>query len=106
MSNREQYQGAGLKVSSLVKRFGAFTVTDQLNLEIRDREIHAVIGPNGAGKTTLINQLSGELTSDGGSIKFEGVEVGQLPVHTRARLGIARSYQITSVLQCREFMEN
>ena len=87
----------GLKVTGLVKRFGAFTVTDGLNLEIRPGEIHAVIGPNGAGKTTLINQLSGELSSDGGAIAFNGLEMGPLPVHQRARLGIARSYQITSV---------
>ena len=90
---------SGLKVTGLVKRFGGFTVTDGLDLDVRPGEIHAVIGPNGAGKTTLINQLCGELSSDGGRIAFDGADVSHLPVDRRARLGIARSYQITSVFQ-------
>jgi branched-chain amino acid transport system ATP-binding protein len=86
-----------LVVQRLVKRFGGLTATDHLDLEVREGEIHAVIGPNGAGKTTLINQLSGELRPDEGTIQFNGTEVTHEPVHRRARLGIARSYQITSV---------
>ncbi|QSI33262.1 ATP-binding cassette domain-containing protein [Variovorax sp. RKNM96] len=89
----------GLKVTGLVKRFGGFTVTDGLDLDVQPGEIHAVIGPNGAGKTTLINQLCGEMSSDGGCIAFDGADVRHLPVDRRARLGIARSYQITSVFQ-------
>ncbi len=99
MSTATHSTAGSLKVTGLHKRFGAFTVTDQLNLDIRAGEIHAIIGPNGAGKTTLINQLSGELLSDGGSIAFEGSNICHLPVHQRARMGIARSYQITSVFQ-------
>ena len=60
-------------------------------------EVHAVIGPNGAGKTTLINQLSGELAPDAGSIRFDGREITREPVYRRALLGLGRSYQITSV---------
>jgi len=86
-----------LVVRQLVKRFGGLTATDHLDLEVREGEIHAVIGPNGAGKTTLIHQLSGELYPDEGTIQFNGREVSHEPVHRRARLGIARSYQITSV---------
>ncbi len=86
-----------LAVTGLVKRFGGLIATDHLDLEVREGEIHAVIGPNGAGKTTLINQLSGELVPDAGAIVFNGVDVTGEPVHRRARLGIARSYQITSV---------
>jgi branched-chain amino acid transport system ATP-binding protein len=86
-----------LTVQGLVKRFGGLTATDHLDLEVREGEIHAVIGPNGAGKTTLINQLSGELLPDAGTIRLNGVDVAREPVHRRASMGIARSYQITSV---------
>ncbi|WP_077036402.1 ABC transporter ATP-binding protein [Pelomonas sp. KK5] len=92
-------QQAALRVQGLVKRFGGLTATDGLDLEVRPGELHALIGPNGAGKTTLINQLSGELRHDAGSIRLEGIEVGHEPVQRRSRLGIARSYQITSVFQ-------
>ncbi len=86
-----------LRVQGLVKRFGGLTANDRLDLEVKAGEIHAVIGPNGAGKTTLINQLSGEFLPDEGSIQLYGVEVAHEPVQVRARRGIARSYQITSV---------
>jgi len=86
-----------LEVRGLVKRFGGLTATDHLDLEVRTGELHAVIGPNGAGKTTLINQLSGELFPDEGTIRFNDVDVTAQPIDRRARLGIARSYQITSV---------
>ena len=86
-----------LVAKGLVKRFGGLTATDHLDLEIRDGEIHAIIGPNGAGKSTLINLLTGELHHDEGTIHFDGREISGVPVHERARLGIARSYQITSV---------
>jgi branched-chain amino acid transport system ATP-binding protein len=86
-----------LQVQGLVKRFGGLTATDGLDLAVQPGEIHAIIGPNGAGKTTLINQLSGELRPDAGTIRFDGDDVTALPVHERAVRGIARSYQITSV---------
>ena len=86
-----------LSVQGLVKSFGGILATDNLDLDIQPGEIHAIIGPNGAGKTTLINQLSGELIPDKGSIHFGGVDVTWEPMHRRVQLGIARSYQITSV---------
>ena len=86
-----------LVVSRLVKRFGGLAATDGVDLGVREGELHAVIGPNGAGKTTLINQLSGELMPDSGTIEFAGREITSLPVHKRALAGISRSYQITSV---------
>ncbi len=88
---------ATLVVKGLVKRFGGLTATDHLDLEIREGEIHAIIGPNGAGKSTLINQLAGELHHDEGSIHFDGREISGVPVDKRTLMGIARSYQITSV---------
>ena len=86
-----------LAVSGLVKRFGGLTATDGVDLTVEPGEVHAVIGPNGAGKTTLINQLSGELRPDAGTIRLNGVDVTALPVYRRALLGLGRSYQITSV---------
>jgi len=86
-----------LKTQALTKRYGALLVTDQVSLDIAPGELHAIIGPNGAGKTTLINQLSGELRSDSGSVLFEGRDVTAQGIHARARQGLLRSYQITSV---------
>lgn len=86
-----------LKASHLVKQYGALRVTDDVSLDVREGELHAIIGPNGAGKTTLINQLSGELRSDSGRIDFLGEDVSRLGIHARTRRGLVRSYQITSV---------
>ncbi len=86
-----------LQTTDITKRYGALLVTDAVSLDIREGELHAIIGPNGAGKTTLINQLSGELPSDSGQIRFGGADVTALDIHARARLGLVRSYQITSV---------
>jgi branched-chain amino acid transport system ATP-binding protein len=86
-----------LQTSGLTKHYGALRVTDAVSLDIRAGELHAIIGPNGAGKTTLINQLSGELPPDSGQIRFGGTDVTALGIHARARLGLVRSYQITSV---------
>jgi branched-chain amino acid transport system ATP-binding protein len=90
-----------LETSDLVKRFGGITATDRLSLAVAEGELHAVIGPNGAGKTTLIAQLAGELTPDQGRIRFAGADVTRLPTPERARSGLARSFQITSI--CRAF---
>ncbi|GAB4182573.1 MAG: ABC transporter ATP-binding protein [Thalassobaculales bacterium] len=87
-----------LEVVGLVKRFGALAATDGLDLAVAAGECRAVIGPNGAGKTTLINQITGEIAPDAGRIRFRGRDVTMLPVHARARMGLARSYQITSVM--------
>jgi len=97
---------AALQTEALVKRYGALLVTDDVSLDIRAGELHAVIGPNGAGKTTLINQLSGELRADQGRIVFDGADVTALPVHRRARSGLLRSYQITSIFEEFTVLEN
>lgn len=95
-----------LQTHSLVKRYGALLVTDKVSLDIRAGELHAIIGPNGAGKTTLINQLSGELSSDEGQVIFDGQDVTPMPVHVRARSGLMRSYQITSIFEEFTVLEN
>jgi branched-chain amino acid transport system ATP-binding protein len=95
-----------LRIEALRKRFGGLLVTDNLTLEVQPGELHAVIGPNGAGKTTLINQISGLIRSDAGRIVIAGRDVTALPVHARAALGLARSFQITSVLPQFSVLEN
>jgi len=86
-----------LIVSGLYKSFGGVHATDNLNLEVMANEIHAVIGPNGAGKTTMIAQLSGALMPDEGHIVFDGTDITTMPAHRRSHLGLARSFQITSI---------
>jgi branched-chain amino acid transport system ATP-binding protein len=88
-----------LKIEGLTKRFGGVVPADAITLEIPAGEFHAVIGPNGAGKTTFINLLAGELSAQGGAIWFDGGNITSLPVYRRSRLGIARSFQITSLFR-------
>lgn len=95
-----------LRTEGLVKRFGGVLVTDQVSLDIAEGELHAIIGPNGAGKTTLINQLSGEMASNEGKVWFNGADVTGEPIHARARRGLLRSYQITSVFDDFTVREN
>jgi len=86
-----------LEVRGLHKHFGGVVATDRVDLTIGEGEIHALIGPNGAGKSTFINQLSGALPSDAGTIAFAGHDITSLAVSQRVQQGLARSYQITSV---------
>ncbi|MEW5863846.1 MAG: ABC transporter ATP-binding protein [Pseudomonadota bacterium] len=90
-----------LAARGLRKSFGAVAATDGVDLEVFEGETHAIIGPNGAGKTTLISQLSGRLRPDLGRIVFTGEDVTALPEPARARRGLARSFQVTSIY--REF---
>jgi branched-chain amino acid transport system ATP-binding protein len=86
-----------LQIDRLRKAFGALVATDDVTLAIRQGETHALIGPNGAGKTTLVGQLTGELAPDAGRIIFDGRDITALSTAQRARLGLARSFQITSI---------
>jgi branched-chain amino acid transport system ATP-binding protein len=86
-----------LEVRRLTKSFGALRACDGIDFDVREGETHAVIGPNGAGKTTFISQLAGDLRPDAGTVRFNGLEITTLPAPKRARLGLARSFQITSV---------
>ncbi|HEY0614704.1 MAG TPA: ABC transporter ATP-binding protein [Candidatus Elarobacter sp.] len=88
-----------LAAHGLRKAFGALVASDGVDLSVRTGECHALIGPNGAGKTTLLAQLAGELAPDRGSIVFRGRDVTRLAVDARARLGIARSFQITTLVE-------
>ena len=86
-----------LVIEGLSRRFGGVIASDAISLDIRCGEFHAVIGPNGAGKTTLIGLLAGEIAPQGGSIRFDGRDITRLAVYRRSRLGVARSFQITSL---------
>ncbi|MEM6618198.1 MAG: ABC transporter ATP-binding protein [Pseudomonadota bacterium] len=87
-----------LSVAGLSKSFGGVTATDDVSLDVAPGEIHAIIGPNGAGKTTLISQLSGALPPDSGKIELLGRDITRVPAHRRAKLGLTRSFQITSLI--------
>jgi branched-chain amino acid transport system ATP-binding protein len=87
-----------LRVENLVRRFGGIVATDNLSLDVARGELHAIIGPNGAGKTTLISQLTGQLLPDSGTIRFADQDITSLPAYRRSALGLARSFQITSLL--------
>jgi len=81
-------------------------ISAQIDLSIMPGEIHALIGPNGAGKTTLISQLAGDLMPDSGSITYQGRDITHLPIHKRSKMGIARSFQITSIFQGFSALDN
>lgn len=86
-----------LEIRDLCKSFGALKATEHVSLDLRKGEIHALIGPNGAGKSTLIHQIAGTLTPDSGEINFLGQSVGHLGVASRARMGLGRSFQVSSL---------
>jgi branched-chain amino acid transport system ATP-binding protein len=87
-----------LRVEKLVRRFGGILATDHVSLDVAKGELHAIIGPNGAGKTTLISQLTGHLAPHSGSVFLGGRDITGMPAYRRSALGLARSFQITSLL--------
>ena len=95
-----------LKLERIKKSYGALCVTDDVSLEIAQRELHAIIGPNGAGKTTLVHQISGYAASDSGRVIFEGEDISALRMYERARRGLVRSFQIISILPGFPVIEN
>ncbi|CAD7049201.1 ABC transporter ATP-binding protein [Pseudorhizobium halotolerans] len=86
-----------LELSDVVKSFGALRATDHVSLDLKPGEIHALIGPNGAGKSTLIHQICGTLRQDSGTIRLAGKDIGHLGVAERSRLGLGRTFQISSL---------
>jgi branched-chain amino acid transport system ATP-binding protein len=90
----------------MTMRFGGFTAVDGVDLDVREGELHALVGPNGAGKSTLLNLLSGQLLQTSGEIHFKGRSLGATTPHVRARLGIGRSFQLTSVVPGFSCLEN
>ena len=95
-----------LSIAGVTKRFGALTASDSVSLDLQPGEIHALIGPNGAGKSTLIKQIAGEIAPDAGSIRFDGRDIGLLGPEERARAGLARSFQVSSVIPAMTALQN
>jgi branched-chain amino acid transport system ATP-binding protein len=95
-----------LQISNIAKRFEGIVATDNLTLDIIAGELHAVIGPNGAGKTTLIGQLGGQVIPDTGRIYFAGSDITALPTHRRSQLGLARTFQISSLFLDLSVLDN
>jgi branched-chain amino acid transport system ATP-binding protein len=95
-----------LEVRGLAKRFGGVVATDNVDLDVVGREVHALIGPNGAGKTTLAHQLSGALAPDAGTVRFAGRDLAGRSLHERVRLGLVRSYQVTSIFRGFTVLDN
>jgi branched-chain amino acid transport system ATP-binding protein len=95
-----------LSVRDLQKHYGAVRVTNHVSLDVSAGEIHAIIGPNGAGKTTLIHQIAGHLKSDGGTLLYAGHTITHLPMQARARLGLVRTFQITSIIGSLSVLDN
>ena len=95
-----------LALERLRKAYGALVVTEDVDLAVAPGELHAIIGPNGAGKTSLIHQISGVIPADSGRILLHGRDVTHAPAHERARAGLARTFQITSILPGFSALEN
>jgi branched-chain amino acid transport system ATP-binding protein len=95
-----------LELRAVSKRYGGVVATDDVTLDLRRGEVHALIGPNGAGKTTLIGQISGALETQSGRIIFNGADITRLPAYARVAAGLARSYQITSIFRRFSVLDN
>lgn len=97
---------AVLSTKGLTKYFGAVIASENISLELKLGEIHAIIGPNGAGKSTLISQICGNMRPDAGSVFFRGADVTRKSVRFRARAGLARSFQISALAMEDTVLEN
>jgi branched-chain amino acid transport system ATP-binding protein len=86
-----------LQATGLARAFGGLRAVDGVDFDLLQGEIQALIGPNGAGKTTFVSLLSGRIAPDAGVIKLEGRDITTLPAHARVRLGVAYTFQITSI---------
>src|SRR5947199_10534508 len=95
-----------LRTEQLTCAFGSLLAVDRVNVSVRRGELRSIIGPNGAGKTTFFRLISGEMRPSSGRIWFDGRDITGLPQHQVARLGIAKSYQITNVFPHLSVLEN
>ena len=95
-----------LNITNLSKSFGAFKVTDEISIDLKFNEIHALIGPNGAGKSTLIKQIVGTVKHDMGSIILDQEDITDLNDVERAKIGISRTFQVSSIIPKFTALEN
>ncbi len=96
----------GLEVRGLTKRFGGLTVADDIDFNLKPGDRKALIGPNGAGKSTFSNLVTGILAPTAGTIRFDGSDIGPMNEAQRVRLGIAKTFQITTLFQEMTVREN
>jgi branched-chain amino acid transport system ATP-binding protein len=95
-----------VRTEALTKSFGALTAVNAVSLDVEEGSLHSVIGPNGAGKTTFFNLLTGHVTPTSGRIVFDGRDIAGTPPHHVAHLGIARSFQRTSIFPALSILDN
>jgi branched-chain amino acid transport system ATP-binding protein len=95
-----------LTAADVTRRFGGLTAVDRVSLSLMRGEVHSVIGTNGAGKSTLVNILAGEIPASGGEVRLQGRDVTHWPQPRRARAGIGRSYQRTTIFPRSTVFEN
>jgi len=95
-----------LSIQNLSKKFGAVIASEDVSIDLYQGEIHGLIGPNGAGKSTLIKQISGEIKQDSGKIVLGENEISNQPVFQRAKMGLARSFQVSSIIPSFTVLEN
>lgn len=95
-----------LAVDAVSKQFLGLRAVDDVSLSVQRGEIVSVIGPNGAGKTTLFNLLTGQLAPTEGEVRLRGKRINDLPPHTRAQLGMGRTFQIAKPLIALNALEN
>ena len=95
-----------LDIRGISKSFGALKASNSISLDLRAGEIHALIGPNGAGKSTLIKQIAGGLRPDSGTVYFDRQDITALSTAARARLGMGRTFQISSLAQEYTVLQN
>jgi branched-chain amino acid transport system ATP-binding protein len=95
-----------LSVHNICKSFGALKASNDVSLDLREGEIHALIGPNGAGKSTLIQQIAGGLRPDSGTIRFNGTDITRESTVARARRGLGRTFQISSLAMDMSVLQN
>ena len=95
-----------LRTEALSRSFGSLLAVNRVDVTVRRGELRSIIGPNGAGKTTFFRLISGEMPPTAGRIWFDGREITGMPQHAVARLGVAKSYQITNVFPHLTVLEN
>lgn len=95
-----------LEINDVVKQYGRFTAVGGVSLQVSRNVVHSIIGPNGAGKTTLFHTLTGTVPLTSGSIRLKDQEIGRMPEYKRVKLGMARSFQVTSLFPTLTVNEN
>ena len=106
MISKNKMKNKILNIKNLSKSYGAFKVTDEIAIDLNFDEIHALIGPNGAGKSTLIKQIVGSVKHDIGSIVLDQEDITDLNDVERAKIGISRTFQVSSIIPKFSALEN